>query len=96
MEKKPKATTRARAAAPTTKKKSATTSPAARKATAPRTRAAKPAAAAPVATPAPFQPSHEQIAAFAYSLFEQSGHQHGRALEHWLEAESRLGQGLKL
>lgn len=98
MEKKPKAAPRAKAAASTAKKTTTTKS-----ATAPRKRTvtAKAAAVKPATTtgapasPA-FAPNHGQIAAFAYSLFEQSGHQHGRALEHWLEAESRLKQGLKL
>ena len=92
MEKKTKATTRTRATAPATKKSTP-------RAAAPRKRATRSTAvAAPVAIHpvSAFAPSHDQIAAFAYSLFEQSGHQHGRALEHWLEAEARLGQGLKL
>lgn len=107
MEKKPKASPRARATASPAKK---TTTP--KSTTAPRKRtvtaksAAQPAVAPatkPTATKTAgvhsspsFAPNHGQIAAFAYSLFEQSGHQHGRALEHWLEAETRLKQGLKL
>ncbi len=107
MEKKPKASPRARATASPAKK---TTTPKTTAAPRKRTVTAK-AAAAPATTPATkpavtktasvhssptFAPNHGQIAAFAYSLFEQSGHQHGRAVEHWLEAESRLKQGLKL
>lgn len=103
MEKKPKASPRARATASPAKK---TTTPKSTTAPRKRTVTAK-AAATPASKPAAtktasvhsspsFAPNHGQIAAFAYSLFEQSGHQHGRALEHWLEAESRLKQGLKL
>lgn len=103
MEKKPKASPRARATASPAKKSTTTKSTAApRKRTVTAKAAAAPAGKSIVratgsapASPS-FAPSHGQIAAFAYSLFEQSGHQHGRALEHWLEAESRLKQGLKL
>ncbi|MFN8589466.1 MAG: DUF2934 domain-containing protein [Candidatus Eisenbacteria bacterium] len=102
MEKKKATTTRTRATTPKTAAAKKTTAP---RAAAPRSRKAVTATAAAstpsVTTPtgaagAGFRPSHEQIAAFAYSLFEQSGQQHGRALEHWLEAESKLQQGLKL
>ena len=103
MEKKPKASPRARATASPAKKTTtpkSTTAPRKRTVTAKAavTSATKPAATrtASVHSSPSFAPNHGQIAAFAYSLFEQSGHQHGRALEHWLEAESRLKQGLKL
>lgn len=89
MEKKTstRATSRARAAAPKPTKAVAT------KAAAPRKRATK---AAPAESRPVFGPSHDQIAAFAYDLFERSGRQHGRAIEHWLEAESKLRQGLEV
>ena len=32
----------------------------------------------------------EQIAARAYQLWEQGGHQHGRDVEYWLQAEAEL------
>ncbi|MBI5168662.1 MAG: DUF2934 domain-containing protein [Candidatus Eisenbacteria bacterium] len=99
MEKRPKAAPRAKAAAsPAKKTTTPKTAASPRKRTAAVKTAAAPAATKPVSAPSSpaFAPSHGQIAAFAYSLFEQSGHQHGRALEHWLEAESRLKQGLKL
>lgn len=38
--------------------------------------------------------SHDQIAALAYSLYEKRGHEPGHEIEDWLEAESRLQQGL--
>ncbi len=89
MEKKTRTrtTTRARATAPKT------TKPATAKTAAPRKRAVK---AAPAETRPAFGPSHDQIAAFAYDLFERSGRQHGRAVDHWLEAESKLRQGLEV
>jgi hypothetical protein len=36
------------------------------------------------------QPTHEEIAARAYSIFEERGRPHGRDLEHWFEAEAQL------
>ena len=38
--------------------------------------------------------SHEQIAARAHSLYAQSGYQHGRDVEFWLEAERQLREDL--
>lgn len=35
-------------------------------------------------------PSFEEIAAYAYFLWEAEGRQHGRDLDYWLEAESHL------
>lgn len=56
----------------------------------PRPRVRKATAIPPVAL------SHEQIAARAYDLFERSGHQHGRDMEFWLEAERSLKDGVKV
>jgi hypothetical protein len=36
------------------------------------------------------QPTHDEIAARAYSIFEERGRPHGRDLEHWFEAEAQL------
>ena len=36
------------------------------------------------------QPSHEEIAAFAFSIWEQAGRPHGSNVEHWLQAEAQL------
>lgn len=99
MEKKTKATARPKAAASGTTRRAAkspvTTKPAAK----PRARATKAAAASPpesiVRASAP-SVDRDQVAKVAYRLFEESGFQHGRSLEHWLEAESRLSRGLKL
>jgi hypothetical protein len=33
---------------------------------------------------------HQRIAERAYSLYEQSGFQHGNDVEHWLEAERQV------
>jgi hypothetical protein len=99
MEKKTKATARPKAAASGTTRRAAKSPVAAKPAAKPRTRATK-AAAAPQSetivranTP---PVDRDQVAKVAYTLFEQSGFQHGRALEHWLEAESRLSRGMKL
>jgi hypothetical protein len=35
-------------------------------------------------------PGRDQIARRAYELFEQTGRQHGRDLEHWLIAEREI------
>ena len=43
----------------------------------------------PKATPAP-APSYDEISARAYEIFEQSGYQHGRDEQHWLQAEREL------
>jgi hypothetical protein len=37
-------------------------------------------------------PSHEEIAALAYALWESRGHQDGAAEEDWIEAERQLRQ----
>ncbi len=99
MEKKTKATARPKAAASGTTRRAAkspvTTKPAAK----PRARATKAAAATPpekLAHTSVPSVDRDQVAKVAYSLFEQSGFQHGRALEHWLEAESRVSRRLKL
>lgn len=35
-------------------------------------------------------PLHQQIAERAFFLYERSGFQHGKDLEHWLEAEQQV------
>jgi len=35
-------------------------------------------------------PSSEEIAVCAYIIWEREGCPHGRALEHWLQAEAQL------
>ena len=37
-----------------------------------------------------YKPSHEEIAARAYEIFEQSGKIPGRDMENWLKAEAQL------
>jgi len=37
-----------------------------------------------------YKPSHSEIAARAYTLFEQSGRIPGRDMENWLKAEAQL------
>ena len=39
-------------------------------------------------------PTHEEIAALAYSYWEARGCMHGYALEDWLRAERELGRGV--
>jgi hypothetical protein len=46
-------------------------------------------ASAPV-EPAPYAPSHEEIAALAYSYWEARGYQGGCPTEDWTRAESEL------
>lgn len=41
------------------------------------------------------EPTHEQIALCALSIWEAEGRPQGRELEHWLLAEVRLRQGVK-
>lgn len=38
--------------------------------------------------------THEEIAVRAHSLYAQSGYQHGRDVEFWLEAERQLREDL--
>ncbi len=38
------------------------------------------------------KPHHDEIARYAYSLWEQEGRPQRRALDHWLQAESQLRQ----
>ncbi|MGH7142691.1 MAG: DUF2934 domain-containing protein [Planctomycetota bacterium] len=40
-------------------------------------------------------PSHETIAKRAYELYEESGCQNGRCLDHWLQAEQDLAPKVK-
>jgi hypothetical protein len=49
---------------------------------------AKPQSSGPSASRAP---THEQIAARAYEIYERDGFQEGRELEYWLRAEIELG-----
>ncbi len=44
----------------------------------------------PSAGPDHTSPSHDDIAAQAYLLWEQAGRPQGRAVTHWLEAEAAL------
>jgi len=39
------------------------------------------------------QPTCEEIAKLAYSLYEKDGFSQGRDLEHWLQAEALLKTG---
>ena len=61
-----------------------------------RTKTAAPAsrAARPVASKPP-TPMKREIATRAYELDANSGHQPGREVEFWLEAERQLKRGLK-
>jgi hypothetical protein len=36
------------------------------------------------------EPSHEEIAAYAQSIYERDGRPEGKAVEHWLQAEAQL------
>jgi hypothetical protein len=36
------------------------------------------------------EPSHEEISAYAQSIYEQEGRPEGKAVEHWLQAEAQL------
>ena len=38
----------------------------------------------------PIEPTHAEIAALAYQLYEARGRVDGRAVDDWLEAERRL------
>jgi hypothetical protein len=38
------------------------------------------------------EPTREEIMSLAYSFWEQAGRPEGRALEHWLLAETQLRQ----
>jgi len=38
----------------------------------------------------PIEPTHSEIAALAYQLYEARGRVDGRAVDDWLEAERRL------
>jgi len=53
-----------------------------------------PRTARPVAPGLP-APGRAQIAGRAYELYAQSGHQPGREVEFWLEAERQLERGPK-
>ena len=37
-----------------------------------------------------FEPSQSDIEVCAYCIWEQEGRPHGRALDHWLQAELQL------
>lgn len=47
---------------------------------------------APPVEPARPVPTHEEIAALAYSYWEAGGRRHGSALDDWLRAERELIQ----
>ena len=53
-----------------------------------------PRAARIPALPRP-EPTHDDIALCAMSIWEEEGRPQGRELEHWLLAETRLRQGCK-
>ncbi len=38
------------------------------------------------------EPSRDEIARAAYSIWEREGHAQGRELEHWLQAEVQFRQ----
>ncbi|MEN9575063.1 MAG: hypothetical protein RL514_2918 [Verrucomicrobiota bacterium] len=44
-------------------------------------------------SPARPEPTRDEIALCAQSIWEEEGRPHGRDLEHWLRAETRLRQG---
>jgi hypothetical protein len=46
------------------------------------------------APPTPARPpSHDEVARYAYRLFEERGRRHGHALDDWLAAERALAGG---
>jgi hypothetical protein len=54
------------------------------------------AAARRITTPPPCEPTHDEIALCAMSIWEEEGRPQGRDLEHWLLAEARLRQALRV
>ena len=48
-----------------------------------------------ITTPPRPEPTHDDIALCAMSIWEEEGRPQGRELEHWLLAEARLRQGCK-
>ncbi len=46
-----------------------------------------------IANPPRPEPTHDDIAECAVSIWEEEGRPQGRDLEHWLLAEARLRQG---
>ena len=74
-----------------TTKKPATRAKVARKVS----RVAEPAAPKPPAPAAPKlpAPTRSEIASRAYELYAKSGHQPGREVEFWLEADRQLQRG---
>lgn len=48
-----------------------------------------------IASPPRREPTHDEIALCAMTIWEAEGRPQGRELEHWLLAESRLRQGCK-
>ena len=86
---------------PSTRKKTAApASRAARPVASKRPTPAKPVAskrsapAQPAASKLP-APTKREIAVRAYEIYAKSGHQPGREVEFWLEAERQLHRGLK-
>ncbi len=51
--------------------------------------------AARIAAPPRPEPTHDDIALCAMSIWKEEGRPQGRELEHWLLAEARLRQGCK-
>lgn len=45
-----------------------------------------------IATPPRREPTHDEIALCAMTIWVEEGHPQGRELEHWLLAEARLRQ----
>ena len=43
-------------------------------------------------TPSTGKPTSEEIAALAYSIWEQQGRKEGCDVEHWLKAEAQIRQ----
>ena len=87
-----KPSTRKKTAAPASRaaRPAAPKRPAPAKSVAPK----RPAPAKPVASQLP-TPTKREIAVRAYELYARSGHQPGREVEFWLEAERQLQRGLK-
>ena len=36
------------------------------------------------------KPSHDEVALFAYYVWESEGHRNGSEIDHWLQAEKQL------
>lgn len=53
-------------------------------------------AAKRINTPPHREPTHDEIALCAMTIWEEEGRPQGRDLEHWLLAETRLRQALQV